>query len=345
MIRALLLLAALGPSLAAQAWRPVPVGTHAELRGLAVPRPGIVWIAGSGGTVKVTEDGGATWRACAVPGGDALDFRAVAALDARRAWILSVGTGDLGRIYRTEDGGRSWTLQYRNAPGQGFLDALAFRDARSGFALGDPIRGRFQLLRTEDGGASWTPAPDPAFPAARPGEGAFAASNTCFRLGSEGEIWFVTGSADRTRAFHSRDDGRTWTATETPVPAGSASRGLFTLVPLGPDRALALGGDHQQPGLDALNGAATDDGGRTWRPAPAQPAGYRSGAATVPGVPGAVIAVGPTGTGLSLDEGRTWRTLDALPLNAVACADARTLWAVGPKGAVMQWDGAFPPAR
>ena len=343
MSRRLLLLTLLGPALAAQAWRPVEAGTTAELRGLAVAGPEVVWITGSAGTVKVSEDGGAHWRSCVVPGGEGLDFRAVVAMDATRAWVLSAGPGDQGRIYRTTDGGRSWTLQFRNPPGEGFLDALAFQDDRHGLALGDPIRGRFQILRTEDGGATWA-AVGGASLAALPEEGAFAASNTCLRMNAAGEAWFATGSARQARVFHSGDGGRSWTAAEVPVPAGEASKGLFSLALLGGGRGLAFGGDHQQPGLTTLNGALTEDGGRSWRPAPVLPGGYRSGSSAVPGLPGAVVTVGLTGTGLSLDGGRTWKILDEAPLNAVAF-QGRDGWAVGPKGRVMRLDGDLAPSR
>jgi len=343
-MRGLLLAAVLGGALQAQAWRPVEAGLTSELRGLAAPTTGVVWVTGSDGAVRLSEDGGAHWRPCPVAGGEALDYRDVEALDGRTAWILAAGTGELGRIYHTTDGGRSWALQFRNPAGVGFLNALAFWDGQRGLALGDPIQGRFQVLRTEDGGRHWTPTPPAGLPAALPLEGAFAASGSCLRTGAPGEAWFVTGGAATSRLFHTRDGGLTWTATPVPVPAAEASKGLFTVTFLDAVHGIALGGDHQRPDLPTLNAALTEDGGRTWRPAPAQPVGYRSGSSAVPGRPGALVAVGLSGTGFSLDFGRTWTRLDGTPLNTVAFAPDGTGWGVGPKGRLVRLEGALPPA-
>ncbi len=341
----LLPLLGLAPALWAQGWQAVPVGRTAELRGLAHPSREVVWVTGSEGTVLLSADGGTTWGARSVPGGAALDFRDVEAFDASTAWLLAAGPGDLGRIYRTSDGGATWQLQFRNPAGEGFLNALAFWDGRRGLALGDPIRGRFQILRTEDGGVHWEPIPEAGMPAALEGEGAFASSGTCLRVGPGAEAWFVTGSAARTRVFHSLDGGRTWSVADTPVPAGQASRGLFTLTLLGDGRALALGGDHQLPALTTLNGALTVDGGRTWRAAAAQPTGYLSGSSSVPGLSATLVAVGLAGSGYSRDGGRTWTVLGTTPLNAVAFSAPSSGWAVGPRGQVFRLAGSLETGR
>jgi hypothetical protein len=46
-----------------------------------------------------------------------------------------------------------------------------------------------------------------------------------------------------------------------------------------------------------------------------------------------LIAVGPTGSDVSDDGGRTWRAFDTTPLDAVDCVPL-TCWASGPNGAV-----------
>ena len=53
------------------------------------------------------------------------------------------------------------------------------------------------------------------------------------------------------------------------------------------------------------NAAVTDDGGATWRPVNGL-SGFRSAVAYMPGGH-AIVAVGPTGTDMSRDDGRTWR--------------------------------------
>lgn len=337
LVLALLLARVPGPP-AAAVWRPQASGVAADLRGLAAVSAKIAWATGARGTVLRTVDG-ETWKPCPVPGAEALDFRDVHALDARRAWILAAGVGGAGRIYRTADGGATWNLSYTNPEAEGFLDALAFWDETRGLALGDPVRGRFQVLRTEDGGTTWTPVPDAGLPSALENEGAFAASGTCLTTASKEEAWFVTGGGKTSRVFRTTDGGRTWSVHDTPVPAGAASKGLFTVVVLAPT-VVVLGGDYRQPSLGTLNGAFSDSRGLQWRAAPAEPKGLLSGSCRVPGIHGkgtlTFLAVGLAGTGLSRDSGRTWHALDTTPLHAVSSAGPGATWAVGPQGRILK---------
>src|SRR5690349_9506411 len=73
LLAALLLLLCCG-SAAAQ-WRPQQSNTTADLRGLSVVSPWIVWASGTKGTYARTTDGGATWQAGTVSGAAQLDFR------------------------------------------------------------------------------------------------------------------------------------------------------------------------------------------------------------------------------------------------------------------------------
>src|SRR5829696_7271970 len=89
-------------SLAADAqWIKQTVNTTAGLRGLSVVTQKVVWASGTGGTVIKTIDGGKTWKVMTVPGADKLDFRDIEAFDAKAAYVISIGNGDLSRIYKT----------------------------------------------------------------------------------------------------------------------------------------------------------------------------------------------------------------------------------------------------
>lgn len=331
--------------LGAQVWTPLPPGPAVELRGVAAPGGPVAWATGARGTVLRTLDG-TTWTRLPVPGGAELDFRDVHALDGQRAWILAAGPGAQGRIYRTADGGATWDLQLTNPEPTGFLDALAFWDARRGLALGDPVRGRFQVLVTEDGGAHWTPVPDGALPPALPEEGAFAASGTCLAVSGSQEAWFVTGGAKVSRTFRTTDGGRTWAVSETPVPTGSASCGLFAVAFSDARHGVVVGGDYTRKLDLAPTAARTGDGGATWTPLPEGPKGFHSAVVPVPGAPGVIVSLGLGGTALSRDHGLTWESLDATPFNAVAFADPTHGWAVGPKGTLARYAGpALEPTR
>lgn len=319
---------------AAPEWAAQPVPTTASFRGLAVASPRVVWASGTGGTFAVTTDGGATWRADTVPGATALDFRDVHAADAGAAWLMSAGEGPQSRIFRTADGGRSWTLRYTVPGPQGFLDGMAFRGGASGIAYSDPVDGRFLVLATEDGDG-WSPLPDGSFPAALPGEAGFAASGTGIAVRGD-RVWFGTGGGPQARVFRSEDRGRTWEAAPTPLAAGSAGAGVFSVAFWSDRDGIAVGGDYTKPGESAGNVARTEDGGRTWRPIRgAPPRGYRSGVAWVPGTrPLLLVAVGITGSDYSTDGGESWTPIDTVEYNAVAAAGPDAVWAVGPKGKV-----------
>jgi photosystem II stability/assembly factor-like uncharacterized protein len=323
--------------LASGSWVPQQSGSEAELRGVAVVDATHAWASGAGGTVLRTRDG-EHWEKVAVPGGEALDFRDAEALDASRVVLMSAGPGDASRIYRSGDAGAHWTLAHTNPDADGFYDAIAFWDARHGLVLGDPVKGRFQVRVTGDGGTTWAAIGSESMPPALEGEGGFAAGGTCLTARAGGrEAWFVTGGARVSRVFRTADFGRTWSVAETPVPAGKASAGLFSVAFLDGSCGFVAGGDYKDARLAALNGARTEDGGRTWLPAPIAPSGFMSAVVAVPKTPADLVAVGLAGSAISRDAGRTWVPLGESPLNAVAFADARTGWAVGPKGTVVRF--------
>lgn len=311
-------------------WQVTPTGVDARLRGLSVVSARVAWASGSAGTVLRTTDGGASWRNVSPPGTTDLQFRDVEAFDSRHATVLSIGEGAASRIYTTSDGGASWREAFRNDDPRAFYDCLAYSDRRHGLALSDPVDGTFRLLATRDGGRSWRVQPTEGMPAALDGEFAFAASGTCLvTLGRH--AWFATGGGAQARVFHSRNGGRTWQAVATPVKSGP-SAGIYSLAFRTPRQGLAIGGDFATPesAPDAL--ALTRDGGRSWALAgTGAPGEYRSGAAWLHH---AALAVGPTGSDVSTDGGRTWRRFDTGSFDSVQCTRHGACWASGEKGRV-----------
>lgn len=309
---------------------------EARFRGLAAVSRTTAWVAGTGGTVLRTTDGGEAWRNVSPPGAGELQFRDVEAFDARRAVVLAIGEGEASRVYRTDDGGATWTESFRNTDPKAFYDCLTFFDHRHGLAMSDPVDGKFRILSTGDGGRSWTVLPNRGMPAAQEGEAGFAASGQCLVTSGPKDAWLATGGAARARVLHSADRGRTWTATDTPLPAGDPARGVFALAFRDRDRAhgLAVGGDFRPDQPSPSAAARTRDGGRTWRPAATAPPAYRSGVAWLPHSRTAALAVGPTGTDLTTDAGRTWRTVDAGSYDTVDCTPDHGCWAAGETGRV-----------
>jgi photosystem II stability/assembly factor-like uncharacterized protein len=325
------------PTPGSAVWAPQKSGSTAELRGLAVQDPARAWATGADGTVLRTRDG-SKWDKVAVPGGEGLDFRDVAVLPGGAVVLMAAGQGDKSRIFRSTDDGKSWTLVHTNPDKDGFYDAIAFFDDKDGMVLGDPVERYFRVRLTNDGGKTWTLPPPGSISEAFPGEGAFAAGGTCLiALAGTQQGWFVTGGARVARVFRTFDRGRSWSAAASPVPAGNASSGLFSVAFLDPKIGFVVGGNYKDPALAALNGARSKDGGRTWVPVPVSASGFYSAITAVPGLPNRLVAVGPMGTAVSEDQGRTWRHVDTTPLNAVAFFDAQTGWAAGPKGTIVRF--------
>ncbi|MGW2387489.1 WD40/YVTN/BNR-like repeat-containing protein [Streptomyces sp. NPDC001658] len=305
-----------------------------RFRGLAAVDRRTAWVAGTRGTVLRTTDGGASWRNVSPPGGAELQFRDVEAFDARRAVVLAIGEGEASRVYRTDDGGRTWTESFRNTDAKAFYDCLTFFDRRHGLAMSDPVDGKFRILSTGDGGRTWKVLPNTGMPPALEGEAGFAASGQCLVSSGPRDVWLATGGAARARVLHSADRGLTWTVSDTPVPAGDPARGVFALAFRDRAHGLAVGGDYRADQPSPRAAARTGDGGADWQPATGPVPAYRSGVAWLPHSRTTALAVGPTGTDLTTDAGRTWRTVDEGSYDTVDCTPDLSCWAAGEQGRV-----------
>jgi photosystem II stability/assembly factor-like uncharacterized protein len=329
-------------------WAPQASGTRARLRGVSVVDDSVAWASGAKGTCLRTIDGGATWRAFAVPDSAGLDFRDVQGFDDKAACLLSIGPGELSRIYRTADSGASWKLQHTNADSRGFLDAIAFWDADHGLAMGDPVDGRFVILRTADAGRSWSRIAADGMPEALPGEGAFAASGTCLVVQGDSNAWFGTGGTASARVFRSTDRGRTWSVAPSAIRAGLPSAGIFSIAFRDDRHGVAVGGDYKAPDDPTGNIAITDDGGRTWNAAgESRPSGFRSAVAYIPRSPGpSIVAVGPSGADRSTDGGRTWSRIGDEGFHALGFGGSgQAGLAVGEEGRIARLDLSRLKAR
>ncbi|WP_248965136.1 WD40/YVTN/BNR-like repeat-containing protein [Sphaerisporangium perillae] len=318
----------------ALAWELKPTGVTARLRGLSPVSRRVAWASGSLGTVLRTDDGGQSWNAVPPPGTADLQFRDIEAFDARTALALSIGEGDASRVYRTEDGGRTWAETFRNADPKAFYDCMAFFDRKHGLAMSDPVDGKFRILSTDDGGRSWRVLPSTGMPDALPGEAGFAASGQCLVTAGGRDVWLASGGGERSRVFHSRDRGLTWTVADTPLPAADSARGVFALAFRDPRHGIAVGGDFQpdRPSPDAA--AVTLDGGATWAKAATPPQAYRSGVTWLPYLASAAIAVGPTGSDVTFSGGERWQAFDGGSFDTVACTPDLACWAAGEQGRV-----------
>jgi photosystem II stability/assembly factor-like uncharacterized protein len=323
----------------APAWTIQPSGVTARLRGVSASSDRVVWASGSANTILRSEDGGNTWKKLQSPTTDRLDFRDIDAVSDTTAYVLSIGKGPLSRIYKTSDGGATWELRFANADPEAFFDAMTFWDDAHGIAVSDTVNGAFVIIRTDDGGQHWTRVPADKLPPALPGEGAFAASGTNVAVFGASDVWFGTGAGPRARVLRSADRGLTWQIAETPLASGQSS-GIYSVAFRDAQHGVIVGGDYAKESEAVDNVAVTSDGGQTWTLVREQALrGFRSVVKFVPGSRASFIAIGPLGSDLSTDDGRTWTPIEGPGFDTFSFAPGRQVgWGSGNRGAIGRID-------
>ena len=314
-------------------WQLTATGSTAEFRGLAAVSSTVAWLGGQDGSVLRTTDAGATWAVVGPPDASSREFRDVEATSDRHAVVLAAGPGADSRIYATDDGGASWSLAFQNEEPTAFYDCMAFSTPERGLAVSDPVDGVFRLQETLDGGHTWSLVDPAGMPAARANEFAFATSGTCLTAGQAETTFLASGGDNPQRVFVSRDGGHTWTTSDAPLAVGP-SAGIFSVRFRDRNRGIAVGGNLANPTSEEGNAAWSTDGGLTWKPSDIRPSGYRSGSAWLPGERDVAVAVGPGGSDVTADAGRTWSAFDTGSFDSVECASDGGCWASGAQGHV-----------
>ncbi len=323
-------------------WQVLPTGVadSVRFRGLAVVSADVVWAGGYDGVILRTVDGGASWTSVGPADAAGMQFRDIEATSARHAVAMSAGEGEDSRIYVTDDGGASWSESFRNHEAAAFYDCMAFSSPTTGLAASDPVDGKTRMLQTRDGGHTWSVLSQAGMVAALAGEYYFAGSGTCLSALPGRTAYLGTGGAGPwARVLTTADSGVTWTAVETPV-AASASAGIFSVQFADPRRGVVVGGDFADPTNSSANAAWTADGGRTWSAPAVPPRGYRSGSDWLGAYAAAIVAVGPTGSDVSWNGGRTWSAIADGSLDTVACTAGGVCFASGAAGVIARLEGA-----
>ncbi|GAB1431203.1 hypothetical protein MASR2M18_20380 [Ignavibacteria bacterium] len=174
---------------AGETWTTYPSFTGEDLRGLSVTGLSVM-VAGAGGTIALSTDGGASWNAKERVVDD--DIGAVALLSPQFGFI----GGTSGNLYFSADGGASWRSVFVDT-NFSFIN-IRFLTNQIGYALG--ANGR--IAKTTNSGASWS--------VVELGQIGFLRDV----FGTENSITLI-GDAGTTA--QSTDGGSNWTATLPPT--------------------------------------------------------------------------------------------------------------------------------
>jgi len=217
-----------------------------------------------------------------------------------------ISAGSPALLYKVSYSNWEPKLVYTEEAEETFYDSMHFWDDKNGIAFGDAMNGCMSVLKTENGGETWRKISCKNFPPAYDHEGAFAASDTNIEVVGN-NIWL----ASRSKIYHSKDAGESWTVQFPPIVQDEATQGIYSVDFHSDKIGVAIGGDYTTPELNEENLLFTATGGRHWYSiASATSPGYRSCIQFIPDTHGrGLLAVGFAGINISMDGGETWRQL------------------------------------
>jgi len=198
----------------------------------------------------------------------------------------------------------------------------------------DPVEGSFYIIVTDDGGENWHRLPPEMLPDPLEGEAGFAASGTCLTYFANTVCCGTGGGA--VRLIHSPDHGISWDVVQPPMTTEKSSQGIFSVAFRSERFGIAVGGDYSDPKANLTAAVWTTDGGKTWSVPIEGPGGFRSCAVWIPeSSPATCLAVGTTGSDITIDSGKTWTPADTTGYHVAAFApDGKAGWAAGSHGRI-----------
>lgn len=323
------------------------LGTQAAFYAVHFVGSSTGWIAGAGGLILKTSDGGATWSKQTT--GTTQNLYAVQFKGTSLGWAC----GAAGVLLTTTNGGGTWISRATGTSNT--LRSLHFPTAFVGYAVGDGNT----LIKTTDGGVTWntqgTGTSGYTFNAVRfvgPDTGWIAASSTLILATTNGgATWFPQyGPASSNSSFLTlsvTDGTHAWAAREGEV--WRLQDGTWSVTPL-----TGLNISDKVYGTFFLNDSTgwavgakicrTANGGTSWSIVTTG----KSSNATARAITFADAANGwfvtdYAGIYRTADSGRTWSALfvgglaqNFQDLNTVRFADSLTGWAAGAGGAILK---------
>ena len=310
-------------------WTHLSTGITNTLRAVYFVDPQTGWVAGNGGTILHTPDGGLSWEH--QNSSTTSTLFDMFFLDRSRGWTIveqSLVAGK-GLILRTTDGGNTWETQAN--PADTFLEAIYFADENHGWIAGchytvsgwpPTFRAYGYVLRSTNGGDSWSLA---SYISRR------CAVDLHFVDAMHG--WLATSYIDNStyntipKVYVTLNGGSDWTNQPIPVSIG----GLNAVTFVDANTGWIVGDD----GL-ILH---TSDGGGSWIPQESEVTADLESVQFVGPTVGWITSRGPILH--TTDGGQAWTPQTAEP----GCTGFRDLhfvdvdhgWAVGDNGVVCRY--------
>ena len=272
------------------------------------------WVAGDGGVVLRTKDGGHSWSPQRFGTTDSVNdiyFR-----DKEDGYLLAGN-----QIFITEDGGETWRLSLKSLPvefggAEPEFYSVRFTGKKRGWVVGSLSRGENVIdslvLKTTDGGATWqrqrVPVPD-----------------ELIHLDFDGDKrgWIV---GNRGRILHTSDGGETWALQKSGTAAA-----LYHVDFRSGELGWAVG--------ERGTILRTEDGGETWKAVRSPTKVTLLGVQFVSDDEGWIVGRG----GVILrteDGGQTWKSQDSNTRQNLYALffDKKVGWAVGGDGLVLRYE-------